>query len=71
MHSLSTPEHNYLEDGFWAMTSKDEKPIRGKAIYFLKRALEVTEEVEEMYAEAERSGQTLGSRRASYPLENK
>ena len=45
VHSLSTPEHNYLEDGFWAMTSKDEKPIRGKAIYFLKRVLDVTDEV--------------------------
>ena len=71
VHSLSTPEHNYLEDGFWAMTSKDEKPIRGKAIYFLKRVLDVTDEVEEMYAEAERSGQTLGSRRASYLIEKK
>ena len=71
VHSLSTPEHNYLEDGFWAMTSKDEKPIRGKGIYFLKRVLDVTEEVEEMYAEAERSGQTLGSRRASYLIEKK
>ena len=71
VHALSTPEHNYLEDGFWAMTSRDEKPIRGKGIYFLKRVLDVTDEVGEMYAEAERSGQTLGSRRVSSLMERK
>jgi len=71
VHALSTPEHNYLEEGFWAMTSKDERPIPGKGIYFLKKVLDVTGEVEEMYAEAERSGQTLGSRRVSYLMEKK
>ncbi|MBQ0150260.1 MAG: S46 family peptidase, partial [Bacteroidales bacterium] len=25
VHALSTPEHNYLEDGFWAMQSRDER----------------------------------------------
>ena len=71
VHGLSTPEHNYLEDGFWALSSKDEKPIPGKGIYFLKRVLDVTDEVKAMFAEAERSGQTLGSRRASYLVEKK
>ena len=71
VHGLSTPEHNYLEDGFWALSSKDEKPIPGKGIYFLKRVLDVTDEVKAMFAEAERSGQTLGSRRASYLIEKK
>lgn len=71
VHGLSTPENNYLEDGFWALSSKDEKPIPGKGIYFLKRVLDVTDEVKAMFAEAERSGQTLGSRRASYLIEKK
>ena len=71
VHALSTPEHNYLEDGFWAMTSKDERPIPGKGVYFLKRVLDVTEEVKGMQAEAERSGQTLGSRRVSSLMERK
>lgn len=71
VHGISTPEHNYLEDGFWALSSKDEKPIPGKGIYFLKRVLDVTDEVKAMFAEAERSGQTLGSRRASYLVEKK
>ena len=69
VHALSTPEHNYLEDGFWAMTSRDEKPIRGKGIYFLKRVLDVTDEVGEMYAEAERSGHMQGTRRMSSQIE--
>ena len=28
VHKLSTPEHNYLEEGFWAMTSAEEKNIK-------------------------------------------
>jgi hypothetical protein len=71
VHALSTSEHNYLEDGFWAMTAKDEIPIRGKSIYFLKRGRDVTEEVEQMYADAERNGQTLGSRRMGSIIEKK
>ena len=34
---LSTPEHNYLEDGFWAMTSEQEIPVEGEKVFFLKR----------------------------------
>ena len=71
VHALSTPEHNYLEDGFWAMAAKDEVPIRGKSIYFLKRVLDVTAEAEEMMAEAERTGQPLGSRRLGSLIERK
>lgn len=33
---LSTPEHNYLEDGFWAMTSEQEIPVEGEKVFFLK-----------------------------------
>ena len=45
---LSTPEHNYLEEGFWAMSSEDEIPVEGESVYFLKRVFDVTDEVEEM-----------------------
>ena len=45
---LSTPEHNYLEEGFWAMSSEDEIPVEGESAYFLKRVFDVTDEVEEM-----------------------
>ena len=45
---LSTPEHNYLEEGFWAMNSEDEIPVEGESVYFLKRIFDVTDEVKEL-----------------------
>ncbi len=43
---LSTPEHNYLETGFWARTHADELPVRGKTVSFLRRVEDVTAEAE-------------------------
>ena len=48
IHALSTPEHNYLEEGFWAMHADEEVNIRNKRVFFLKKVIDVTEEVEEM-----------------------
>ncbi len=45
IHALSTPAKNYLEDGFWAMKQDDEIPIKGKTVTFLRRVLDVTDEV--------------------------
>ena len=45
IHSLSTPEKNYLEDGFWAMNMSDEVPIKGKSVTFLRSVMDVTEVV--------------------------
>lgn len=45
IHALSTPAKNYLEDGFWAMKSSDEIPIKGKSVTFLRKVLDVTAEV--------------------------
>ncbi|MEO8590909.1 MAG: S46 family peptidase [Flavobacteriales bacterium] len=44
VQSLSTLEHDYLRDGFWAMTRKDEQPA-GFAVSFLQRIDDVTERV--------------------------
>lgn len=71
VYALSTNEHNYLEDGFWAMKATDEIPIPGKSIYFLKKVLDVTDEVRAMLSDAEKNGQTLGSRKLSYLVEQK
>ena len=70
VHSLSTSEHNYLEDGFWAMTDAQEIPIKGKSIFFLKKVLDVTSEAEALLAKAEAEGTPLGSRKLAYLLEN-
>lgn len=71
VHGLSTPEHNYLEEGFWAMHSDEEVNIKGKSVYFLKRVLDVTEEVEAMKKESDVQSRPLGMRKLSYLLEEK
>ena len=41
IQSLSTPEHNYLEDGFWAMRQEEEIPVPGLHVTFLQRMVPV------------------------------
>lgn len=68
---LSTPEHNYLEEGFWAMNLKDEIKIEGEKVYFLKRVFDVTDEVNALTKDLVRQGQPAGMRRISYILEKR
>ena len=71
IHGLSTPDHNYLEEGFWAMHADEEVNIKGKSVYFLKRVLDVTDEVEEMKKESDIQSRPLGMRKLSHLLETK
>ena len=71
VHKLSTPEHNYLDEGFWAMRSDEEVNIKGKKVYFLKRVIDVTEEVEAMKVESDVQARPLGMRKLSYLLETR
>ena len=71
VHALSTAEHNYLEDGFWAMTDKEEVNIKGKSVYFLKKVIDVTDEVEALRAELRAQGKPDGMRRVSFLMEKK
>ena len=41
----SSVEHDYLRDGFWAMTREEELPNPGKTVSFLIRVEDVTERV--------------------------
>ena len=68
---LSTSEHNYLEDGFWAMTSEQEIPIEGEKVYFLKKVLDVTEEVKGLTKEMRAASKPSGSRKISSIMENR
>lgn len=43
----STVEHDYLTDGFWAMSREEELPCKGLTITFIDRILDVTKYVEE------------------------
>ena len=52
IQSLSTPEHNYLEDGFWAMNRSEELPVPGLTVKFLQRMDDVTKVMEKAIKEA-------------------
>ena len=49
IQALSTPEHNYLEDGYWAMNLKEELPARGLSVTFLQSMTDVTNVLEKAY----------------------
>ena len=69
--ALSTPEHNYLEEGYWAMTRDKEIPIPGKKVFFLKKVIDVTSEVESLRDRLKAEGKPSGFRRLSYIMEKK
>ena len=46
IQALSTDEHNYLMDGYWAMTRDQELPARGLSITFLQSMTDVTSVLE-------------------------
>ncbi|MBR4755919.1 MAG: S46 family peptidase, partial [Bacteroidales bacterium] len=68
---LSTPEHNYLEDGFWAMTPDQELPVEGEKFYFLKSVLDVTDEVAALKKQLEARGEEAGTMKVSSILQKR
>ena len=42
IQELSSPEHNYLEDGYWAMSLEEEIPVPGLTVTFLQSMTDVT-----------------------------
>ena len=71
VHALSTPEHNYLEEGFFAQTREAEIRIPGKRVYFLKKVLDVTDELEALKEELTNEGKPFGSRKLSHIMETR
>ena len=69
IHALSTPEKNYLEEGFWAFRADEEKPLKGQSAYFLKRVYNVTAEVNKIKKDLEKQGKPSGLRRVSHIME--
>lgn len=53
IQALSSVEHNYLKDGFWARTLEEELPAADLSVTFLKRMEDVTERVFEGLEDAE------------------
>ena len=71
VHALSTPEHNYLEDGFSADFMDQEIYIPGKRAYFLQNVIDVTDEVEELIREETEEGRKFGMRHISAVIEER
>ena len=71
VHSISTDANNYLEDGFWAMRADEEVNIKGKRVLFLKRVIDVTEELEKLREDMKKEGNNFGTRRLMFMLERK
>ncbi|HIZ85239.1 MAG TPA: S46 family peptidase [Candidatus Coprenecus stercoravium] len=46
IQQLSSVEHNYLKDGFWAMNTDEELPAEGLTVRFLESFTDVTAKVE-------------------------
>ena len=49
---LSTPEKNYLEDGFFAKSFEEEIPIPGLTVKFMKSMEDVTDKLEKLEGDA-------------------
>lgn len=45
IQSLSSVEHDYLKDGFWAMSHAEELPAPGLEVRFIRRIVDVTPDV--------------------------
>ena len=45
IQKVSTEEHNYLDDGFWATNKGEEIPIEGLTVKFMVRMQDVTKEM--------------------------
>lgn len=48
---LGDGEHNYLGEGFWARSLEEEIPIPGRSVQFLRGTVDVTGEVEQLFAD--------------------
>ena len=55
IQQLSSDEHNYLEDGFWAMNSTEEIPVPGLSVTFLVNMSDVTDAIEGAKSDEERN----------------
>ena len=71
LHALSTPEHNYLEDGFCALTRADEIPVKNDGIFFLKKVIDITEEVHSLRDSFQVETRPMAMRRVYSVIESK
>ncbi len=52
IQSLSSVEHDYLTDGYWAMSRSEELPVPGLSVTFLESFTDVTKDIEKAVSKA-------------------
>lgn len=52
IQKLSSVEHDYLKDGYWAMNLKEELPAKGLSVTFIDKFVDVTERLNKAVAKA-------------------
>lgn len=57
IQKLSSVEHDYLKDGYWAMNLEEELPCEGLTVTFVKSMTDVTKDLEKVYQSASQKGQ--------------
>ena len=82
IQGLSTTEHNYLMDGYWAMKREEELPVPGLTVTFMESMSDVTDRITAAEAAgadkdatikqitSEAQGQWPGCRAGVYPFYN-
>lgn len=54
IQALSSPEHNYLEDGYWAMKRSEELPAKGLTVTFMESMTDVTPFIKKLEKKSEK-----------------
>ncbi len=52
IQKLSTVDHDYLKDGYWAMNLKEELPAKGLTVTFIDKFVDVTDRINKAVAKA-------------------
>lgn len=71
VHAMSTMEHNYLQDGFFAQSLQEELPVPNLVFKFVLRIDDVTAEVEKQAAKEKADEYTAQSQSFLEPLAEK
>ena len=55
IQALSSVEHDYLNDGYWAMKNTEELPAEGLHVTFLEKMVDITKHIDKARSKAEKA----------------